>query len=70
MARPASAPAPCLQVKAAQSLGGSAFFDNEGERSVFVVDDLLVLEQLEEAVVGNVLDIGVGAAAEDDGETE
>ena len=34
------------------------------------IDDLLVLEQFEEAIVGHVLEVGVSAAAEENGEAD
>src|SRR5207253_4568270 len=48
-----------LDIFAAQLLGGLAFLDEQGERRIFVVNDLLVLEQLEEAGVGNVLELRI-----------
>ena len=44
-----------------------AILDHEEERILRIVDDLLVIEQLEEAIVGNVLFAAVtGAAAEEE----
>jgi hypothetical protein len=45
-----------------------AFLDHEGEGRIFVTDDLLVIEQLEEAIVGNVFDVLIGAAPEKNGQ--
>src|SRR6266446_1218513 len=54
-----------LDVFAAQLLGGLAFLDEQGERRIFVVNDLLVLEQFEEAIVGNVLELRIIPAPEE-----
>ena len=54
-----------LDIFAAQLLGGLAFLDEQGERRIFVVNDLLVLEQLEEAIVGNVLELRIISAPEE-----
>ena len=59
-----------LDVSAAQGLGGPAFLDHELERVILVDDDLLVLEQLEEAVIGHIFDVVVSAAAEKNGQTD
>ena len=50
-------PTPCRVISAADGLGRPAFLDHQPERVILVVDDLLVLEQFEEAIVGNVLDV-------------
>jgi hypothetical protein len=49
-------------VSAAQSLRRSAIFDDKSQRIIFVVDDLLVLQQLYEAVVRDVFE-GLHSAA-------
>src|SRR6266446_9994314 len=54
-----------LDIFAAQLLGGLAFLDEQGERRIFVVNDLLVLEQFEEAIVGNVLELRIIPAPEE-----
>src|SRR5207253_10038016 len=54
-----------LDIFAAQLLGGLACLDEQGERRIFVVNDLLVLEQLEEAIVGNVLELRIISAPEE-----
>ncbi len=54
-----------LDVFAAQLLGGLTFLDVQSERRIFVVHDLLVLEQLEEAIVGNVLELRIIPAPEE-----
>ena len=59
-----------LDVSAAQGLGRPSFLDHQLERIIFVDRDLLVLEQFEEAIVGNVLDVRVSAAAEKDGQSD
>ena len=51
---------PRPRISAADGLGRPAFLDDQSERELRVVDDLLVLEQLEEAIVGHVL---LGAVA-------
>ena len=51
-------------VIAAQSLGRSALLDHESKGGILVIDDLFVIEQLEEAIVGDVFDVLVGAAPE------
>src|SRR5438552_2787191 len=43
--------------------GRLAFLNEQGDRQIFVADDLLVIEQLDKAVVGDVLDILVTAIA-------
>src|SRR5947207_9677022 len=43
-------------ISAAQRLGGAAIFYHQHERIVFVVNDLLILEQLEEPVIRHVFD--------------
>ncbi len=48
-------------VFAAQFLRGFAFLDEQGERHIFVVHDLLILEQFEEAVVGDIFNLLVAA---------
>src|SRR5262249_50891096 len=53
-----------LDVFAAQFLCRFAFFDVQSERRILVVHDLLVLEQLEEAIVGNIVDGRIVAAPE------
>ena len=59
------------QIKSAESLRGAAFLDHECERIILVVlDDLFAVEQLEKAIIGNVLDVGVGAAAKDHGQPD
>ena len=59
------AAAALLDVFAAQFLSGFTFLDEEGERYVFVAYDLLVLEQLEEAIIGNVFNLLVAALPKD-----
>ena len=59
-----------FDVIAAQRLGRTAFFHHQHERVIFVGHDLLVFEQLEETVIGNVFDIRVGAAAEKNREAD
>ena len=54
-----------LDVFAAQLLGGLAFLHEQGERRIFVVNDLLVLEQFEEAIIGNVLELRIIPAPEE-----
>jgi hypothetical protein len=54
-----------LDVIAAQSLGGPAFLDDQLQRVILIDRDLFVLEQLEEAIVGHVLDVCVSAAPEE-----
>ena len=52
-------------------LSGPAFLDDEAEREFRVVDDLLVLEQLQEAIVGHVfLGAVAGAATKQDRQTD
>ena len=59
------------RVGAANRLRRPAFLDDEEERMIRVVDDLLVLEQLEEAIVRDVfLRVVTGAAAEKNGEPD
>ena len=43
-------------IRAAQGLRRPAIFDHKLERRIFIGDDLLVLQQLEKPVVGDVLD--------------
>ncbi len=52
-------------VIAAERLRGHTLLDHQLEREVFVVRDLLVFQQLEEAIVRHILHVGVGAAAEE-----
>jgi hypothetical protein len=48
-----------------------AFGNDQTKRIIFVVlNDLLVLEQLEKAAVGNFLDVRVTVAANEEGEAE
>ncbi|PYK59248.1 MAG: hypothetical protein DME43_09385 [Verrucomicrobia bacterium] len=42
---------------------GLAFLHQQGDREVFVANDLLIIEQLDKAVVGDVLDILVTPVA-------
>ena len=49
-----------------QRLGRLSFLDDESEGKILVVDDLLIIEQLDEAVVGDILDIGVTAIADEE----
>src|SRR5437588_4554257 len=53
-----------LEIFAAQLLGWLAFLDKQGERHIFVVHDLLVLEQFEEAIVGDIFELGIIPAPE------
>src|SRR3989442_795993 len=59
-----------LDVFAAQLLGGLAFLDEQGKRRIFVVHDLLVLKQLEKAIVGNVFELRIVPAPEEHREGE
>src|SRR5204862_4700714 len=54
-----------LDVFAAQLLRRLAFLNEQRERRIFVVHDLLVLEQIEEAIVRNVLQLLVAPLPED-----
>ena len=51
-------------------MGRPAFLDHQLQRIILVVNDLLVVEQLEESIVGNVFVGLVGAAAEKDREAD
>ena len=52
-------------------LSRPAFLDDESERELRIVDDLLVLEEIEEAIVGHILLGAVaGAAAEQNRQTD
>ena len=44
-------------VVANQRLSGLTFLHHQSQRQISVIDDLLIVEKLDEAVVGNVLDI-------------
>src|SRR6266446_48635 len=46
------------------------FLDEQGKRRIFVVHDLLVLKQLEEAIVGNVFELRIVPAPEEHREGE
>ena len=54
-----------LKVIAAQSLRGPAFLDHKLKRIVLVDRYLFVLEKLQEAIVGHVLDVCVGATTKE-----
>ena len=43
-----------LDVRAAQGLGGPPVFDHKFERIIFVRDNLFILQQLEETIIGDV----------------
>ena len=45
--------------------GGLAFLNEQGDREIFVTNDLLVIEQLYKTVVGDVLDILITAVADE-----
>ena len=51
---------PGTRIKTADTLGWPAFLDDQSERELRVVDDLLLLKEVEEAIVGHVL---LGAVA-------
>src|SRR5205085_11246884 len=51
-------------VVADQGLCRLSFLDDKSEGKILVADDLLVIEQLDESIVGDVLDIGVAAIAD------
>ena len=59
-----------LPVIADQGLGWLSFLDDESKGKILVADDLLVIEQLDEAVVGDILDIGVAAIADEQGHAD
>ena len=51
-------------------MGGTTVFDYEFDWQILVDHDLLVLEQLEEAIERNLFDVRVSAAAKEDGEAD
>ncbi len=53
-----------------ESPGGLAFLNEQSNWEVFVADDLLVIEELDKAVVGDVLDILVTAVANEQGHAD
>src|SRR5689334_14081989 len=59
-----------LDVFPAKLLSRLALFDVQSERRIFVVHDLLVLEQFEEAIVGNVFKLLITAAVKQHRERE
>src|SRR6202043_3422436 len=59
-----------LDVFAAQLLRGLTFLDVQSERRIFVAHDLLVLEQFEEAIVGNIFQLRIIPAPEEHRESE
>src|SRR5438477_12155814 len=59
-----------LDIFAAQLLRGLAFLDVQRERRIFVVDDLLILEQFEEAIVGDIFELRIIPTPKEHGEGE
>src|SRR6478609_6368380 len=53
-----------------ESPGGLAFLNEQGNWEVFVADDLLVIEELDKAVVGDVLDILVTTVTNEQGHAD
>ena len=59
-----------FDVSPAQGLRRLTFLVNQLERIIFVGDDLLVLEEFDEAVIGHVLETRVGAAAKENSQAD
>src|SRR2546430_4444953 len=53
-----------------ESTGGLAFLNEQGNWEVFVANDLLVIEELDKAVVGDVLDILVATVTNEQGHAD
>ena len=53
-----------------ESPGGLAFLNEQGNWEVFVANDLLVIEELDKAVVGDVLDILVTTVTNEQGHAD
>ena len=58
-----------FDIIADQGLGRASFFHHQGERIIFVVQNLLVGEQFEKSVVGDFLQGLIAAAPEQNGQT-
>jgi len=57
-------------VSSAQGLRRLTFLVNQLERIIFVGDDLLVLEEFDEAVIGHVLETRVGPATKENSQAD
>src|SRR5205823_1572097 len=53
-----------------ESPGGLAFLNEQGNREVFVANDLFVIEELDKAVVGDILDILITTVTNEQGHAD
>ena len=63
-------PGRLLPVIADQGLSRLSFLNDKSKRKVLVINDLLIIEQLDEPVVGNILDIGIAAVPDEQGHAD